>query len=93
MKIVIKPVVTEASMDLVSKGWYTFAAPCAANKNQLRELVEKTFEVEVTDIKTMIVKGKMRRSGRTRQYRRTPDWKKVMVKLKESQKIDLFDQA
>jgi large subunit ribosomal protein L23 len=92
MKRVIKPVVTEATMAMTAGGWYTFAGPISANKNELKKIVEEMFKVEVVEVKTSIVKGKMRRSMRTRQYHRTPDWKKVMVKVKEGQKIEVFDQ-
>ncbi len=93
MKGSIKPLITEKTLELARKNWYTFAAPLAMNKNQLQELIEKTFKVQVLAAKTVVLKGKSRRSLRSRKIRRLANWKKLMVLVKEGQKIDLFDQA
>ncbi|MGI5826627.1 MAG: 50S ribosomal protein L23 [Patescibacteria group bacterium] len=93
MRVMIKPVITEASMNMTKKNWYTFAATVDHNKDFLRELIEKTFKVEVEEIKTSVVKGKSKRSPRSRKTIKQPDWKKVMVKVKEGQKIEIFDQV
>lgn len=89
----IEPVITEKTMGMAKKNWYTFAAPINQNKNELRKLIKDIFKVEVLKIRTVVVKGKRRRSAKSRKIRQLPDWKKTMVLLKEGQKIDLFDQA
>lgn len=94
MKLInLRPLITESTLNLAQKGWYTFAAPTDLNKNQLSRLINQIFNVEVVDIKTLIVKGKKKRSLRTREVRKLSDWKKVMVKLKEGQKINIFEQT
>ncbi|HUW24455.1 MAG TPA: 50S ribosomal protein L23 [Patescibacteria group bacterium] len=87
----IKPVITERTLELAKKNWYTFGVPLGKNKNELREFIEKTFKVNVLAVRTMTVKGKSRRSLRSRKMRQLPDWKKVIVLIKEGQKIDLFE--
>ncbi len=93
MRAMIKPVITEASMKMTKKNWYTFAAGVDYNKDFLKELIEKTFKVKVEEVKTSVVKGKSKRSLRSRRMIKQPDWKKVMVKVKEGQKIEIFDQV
>jgi len=89
MPILIRPVITEKTMGMTKKNWYTFAVPIEKNKNDVKELIE----VKVLDIKSLIVKGKNKRSLKSRKMRSFSDWKKIMVLLKEGQKIGLFDQA
>ncbi|RJR24956.1 50S ribosomal protein L23 [Candidatus Microgenomates bacterium] len=91
MKRLIKPLITETTLDLAQRNWYTFAVPLGQNKNAIKETVEKQFKVKVTDIKTIVVKGKTKRSLRTRKTTKSSNWKKAMVKVKEGQKIDVFD--
>lgn len=80
-------------MDLAKKNWYTFVVPLDQNKNTIRQLVERTFGVEVEAVKTMVVKGKTKRSPRTRRVINRPNWKKAMVRVKEGQKIELYDMG
>lgn len=80
-------------MEMTKKNWYTFSIPVGKNKNEAKEIVEKAFKVNVLDLKSLVVKGKNKRSLRSRKMRTTSDWKKIMVLLKEGQKIDLFDQS
>lgn len=91
MQTGLSPLITETTLSLAKGGWYTFIAPVSENKYNLRKLINKIFKVEVLEIKTMIVKGKSRRSAKTRKVTRLPDWKKVLVKIKEGQKIDSFE--
>jgi len=80
-------------MKMTKKNWYTFAVPIEKNKNEVKELIKKIFKVKVLDIKSLVVKGENKRSLKSRKIRSLSDWKKIMVLLKEGQKIDLFDQA
>jgi len=62
-----------------------------ANKIQIREAVQQAFKVTVTDVRTLIFRGKDRRMGRT--YAKRPNWKKAIVTLKAGDKIDFFDET
>lgn len=87
----LRPIITETSMANAQKNWFTFRAPVTENKDKLRQEIEKTFKVNVKKIKTLIVKGKNKKSLRSRKVTKGSDWKKVIVLLKEGQKIDLFE--
>ncbi len=89
----LRPIVTENSLNLAQKGWYTFAVPVTLNKNQLKKIIKDLFNVEAIDVKTMIVKGKTKRSWRTRRVTKSSNWKKAIIKLKEGQKLDIFEQV
>jgi len=91
MQIKIWPIITETTISLAKSGWYTFAAPVLTNKYSLKTSISQVFKVDVLDVRTMVVKGKNKRSAKTRRVSRRPDWKKVMVKIKEGQKIALFE--
>lgn len=87
----MKPIITETTMNLAKKNWFTFSVPPDLNKNMIRRNVEKVFGVNVVEIKTIVVKGKSKRSLKSRIVKKKPDWKKAMVRLKEGQKIDIFE--
>jgi len=87
--IIIKPVVTEKSMNLQADNKYTFFVDTRANKTEIKNAIEKIFEVEVLQVNTMNVKGKMKRVGRFTG--KTSDKKKAIVSLKPGQTIKLFE--
>ena len=89
--ISIKPIITETTIDLAKKRWYTFGSPTGVDKNRLREIIEEVFKVDVISLRTMVVKGKNKRSSKTRKMIKQPDWKKVLAKVKEGQKIEIFE--
>lgn len=60
-----------------------------ATKGQIRAAVETAFSVKVTDVHTLVVRGKMKRMGRG--YSKTQNWKKAIVTLKEGDKIAAFE--
>ncbi len=60
-----------------------------ANKIEIREAVKRLFNVQVVDVRTQLVRGKMKRIGRFAGMR--PHWKKAIVTLKPGQKIELFE--
>ena len=60
-----------------------------ANKVEIRRAVETLFKTKVVDVKTMNIKGKRRRVGRT--LGKKADWKKAVVKLMPGEKIDFFE--
>lgn len=88
--IIIKPIITERSMDDMADGKYTFQVDRKANKHQIKTAVEEVFGVEVEKVNTMNVRGKVKRQGMTSGKR--TDWKKAIVSLKEgSETIEFFD--
>lgn len=87
--IIIRPVVTEKSMDLLADNKYTFIVDGKANKTEIKNAIQNIFNVKVEKIYTMNVKGKPKRLGRFEG--RTSDRKKAIVTLKPGQKIRLFD--
>ncbi|MDA3864855.1 MAG: 50S ribosomal protein L23 [Deltaproteobacteria bacterium] len=94
--IIIRPIMTEKSVVMQdNQRKFTFEVNPAANKIQIRDAVEKLFNVKTTDIKTMNYLGKSveRRIGRTRVAGRKKSWKKAIVTLKEGHDIDFFNDA
>lgn len=87
--IIIKPVITEKSMDLLADNKYTFIVDKKANKTEIKNAIEKIFDVRVEKVRTMNVKGKTKRMGRFEG--KTPDRKKAIVTLKPGHKIRLFE--
>jgi large subunit ribosomal protein L23 len=88
-EIVIRPLITEQSTHLAStRNAYSFEVNRKANKNQIRNAIERLYSVKVTDVRVANRKGKPRRRGRF--MGRTADWKKAVVVLDEQYHIDLF---
>ena len=88
--IIIKPIITEASMMGIVSKKYTFKVATDANKVEIARAVEELFGVKVAKVNTVTVNGKMRRYGRFEGYKAS--WKKAIVTLTEdSQTIELFD--
>ncbi len=88
--IIIRPIITEASMDGTAIRKYTFEVDKSANKIEIAKAVEMLFKVEVEKVNTSHVHGKLRRQGRFEGY--TAAWKKAVVTLtKESKTIEFFD--
>ena len=88
-QVILKPMVTEKGM-FQSEAWnqYTFKVNPAATKTDIKNAIEKLFEVSVEKVATQTRKGKPRRYKFT--YGRTKAWKKAIVKLKGDDKIDFF---
>ncbi len=88
--ILVKPVLTEKSYDLLPQKTYTFIVDKRANKTEIRSAVEKVFGVQVDSVCTVNRLGKMKRQGRTEGRRVST--KKAYVKLKKDSKgIEFFD--
>jgi len=87
--IIIRPLITEKSMDLAQENKYTFVVDKNANKIEIKAAVEELFKVKVEKVNTIRVKGKMKRVGRF--VGRTPEYKKAIVKLRAGDKIELFE--
>lgn len=89
LDVLRRPIVTEKSTTLQGQNKYTFEVLKTANKPQVKQAVERAFNVNVVAVNVMIVPGKKRRVGR--HIGMTPSWKKAVVTLKEGQKIELFE--
>lgn len=87
--ILKKPLITEKSTELMGENKYTFLVDLKANKVEIRQAVETLFKVKVEKVNTMRVKGKMKRVRRI--LGKTPDTKKAIVKIKEGDRIELFE--
>ena len=88
--VILKPVVTEKSMDIMADKKYTFLVHPEANKEMIKEAVEKMFPgTEVKTVNTMNNDGKTKRRGRTEG--KTVKTKKAIVTLTENSKeIEVF---
>ena len=83
------PVITEKNTDLQALGKYTFEVAGEANKQQIKEAVEKAFKVKVSAVNVTMVRGKERRIGRYQVLTRS--WKKAIVTLKPGDSIQFFE--
>lgn len=89
--IILKPIITEHSMECLQQGKYTFKVAKDANKIEIAKAVEQLFKgVKVKKVNTISVRGRKKRMGRSEGY--TSDWKKAIVTLAEGSKtIEFFD--
>lgn len=87
--IIIRPVISERSMDIAAEKKYTFKVAKNANKTQVKNAIEEIFGVKVEKVNIMNVKGRAKRVGR--YTGRTSDIKKAIVTLTEdSKEIEFF---
>lgn len=88
--IIIKPIVTEASMNAMTDKKYTFVVDKKSNKTEIKNAVESIFGVKVASVNTMNMLGKKKRMGV--HVGKRPDWKKAIVTLTEDSKtIEFFE--
>ncbi len=88
--IILRPIITEASMDGTAMKKYTFEVDKNANKIEIAKAIEELFKVQVEKVNTLHVQGKLRRQGKFEGY--TASWKKAIVTLTEDSKtIEFFD--
>lgn len=89
-RIVQKPLVTEKSTALQEDGnWLAFRVHPDANKIQIKAAIEKIFGVTVLQVNTLNVQGKSKRFGKTMGV--SKGWKKAMLRLKDGDKIEMFE--
>jgi len=88
-EILRRPLITEKNTVLLAQNKYAFEVAKGANKHQIKQAVEKTFNVKVTAVNVMAVPGKTRRVGRRQVL--SQSWKKATVTLKPGDKIELFE--
>lgn len=88
--VIIRPIITEASMDRLADKKYTFEVRKDATKAEIAEAVEAMFKVDVADVNTITMKKKPKRYGVHAGY--TSAWKKAIVTLKaDSKTIEFFE--
>jgi len=85
---ILRPIITEKATQASENGQVTFAVPLTATKPEIKAAVEMLFNVNVTAVNTILLKGKSK-MFRGRSGRRS-DMKKAMVTLAEGQNIDLM---
>jgi large subunit ribosomal protein L23 len=87
-EVIIRPIVTERSFDLMEQGKYTFEVARKAPKEEIAPAIEKLFCVHVAKVNTMWVKPKNKRVRY--QYGKTRTWKKAVVTLAPGEQIEVF---
>ncbi len=87
--IILKPVITEKTVAMMEEGKYTFKVAKGSNKFEIKNAIQDIFKVNVVNISTMNVRGKVKRMGRSEG--KTSSWKKAIVTLKEGQQIEVFE--
>lgn len=88
--IIIKPIITEATMNGVQERKYTFKVHPKANKIEIKKALKELFDVDVEKVNTMNCKGRKVRYRYSRGFK--PDWKKAIVSLaQDSKTIEFYD--
>ncbi len=84
--VIRRPVITEKGLTLKEQErTLCFEVEPGAGKQQIQQAIERIFKVRVQSVRTMMVRGKMRRRGRYTGYK--PSWKKAYVTLAEGEKM------
>jgi len=90
--ILIQPLLTEKTTNLVKQKKYSFLVAENANKDQIKKAIEEIYKVKVGEIRIILRKGKIKKVGRRGVPKKTANKKIAIVNLKEG-KIDLFPQT
>ena len=88
-EVLRRPLITEKNTSLQTLDKYAFEVAGEANKQQVKQAVEKAFKVKVTAVNVISVPGKERRIGRSKVL--TQSWKKAIVTLKSGDSIQFFE--
>jgi large subunit ribosomal protein L23 len=91
--VIVRPIISEKSMDESGRGKYTFEVHGDASKIQVKAAVEELFKVQVTKVNVLTTKAKEKRRGtkRGRVTGYTSSWRKAIVTLAPGQKIEFFE--
>jgi large subunit ribosomal protein L23 len=89
--VIIRPVVSEKSYSAIEANTYTFLVDPRSNKTEIKEAVQKIWDVRVTSVNTLNRKGKSKRRGYTTGRR--PDEKRAIVTLAEGDSIEIFESG
>ena len=90
LEVILRPLITEKATRLNGENKYAFEVRTHANKVQIKEAVEKAFDVHVEAVNVMVMKGKPRRT-RSGRVKHRSDWKKAVVTLASGDKLELFE--
>ena len=90
-RILRRPLVTEKATDLAQNSQYTFEVVRNANKVEIGKAIESVFDVHVTNVRTLNMRGKIKKY-RGREGK-TSDWKKAVVSLRKGEKIEVIEEA
>jgi large subunit ribosomal protein L23 len=88
--VLLRPVITEESQQLMELNQYVFEVARDANKPQIKAAVETIFDVTVLKVNTMVMPAKRGMRGRN-EYWRKNEWKKAIVTLTEGDTIEMFN--
>jgi large subunit ribosomal protein L23 len=90
--IIMSPLVTEKStIQREGQNQYSFKVYKRANKIEIKDAVERLFKVKVREVRTVTIRGKVKRLGK--RFGKRPDWKKAIVTVKEGDRIEFFEGA
>ncbi len=87
--ILVRPIVTEKSTTSLPDNTFAFEVGLKANKVQIKRAVERFYGVRVRTVRTLVVRGKVKRFGRRTAKR--SNWKKAYVTLAEGQTINIYE--
>jgi len=88
--IIIRPIITERTAEMMDDLKYVFEVSIRANKTEIKDAVEQIFKVKVANVNTLRVPAKPKRYGRYNGY--TTEWKKAFVTLaKDSKPLEFFE--
>jgi large subunit ribosomal protein L23 len=87
-QVILRPIISERSYDLINDNHYTFEVAKKANKIEIGQAVEAIFNVKVLNVNTMNVKGKPKRVRYAKGYTRS--WKKAIVTIAKGDSIEAF---
>ncbi len=90
-QVLLAPVVSEKSYELIEQRKYAFRVHPDAHKTQIRQAVEELFDVHVQSVNILKVQPKPKRRGLVRGTR--PGWKKAIVQVREGESIEIFEGA
>ncbi len=91
--VIVRPIISEKSMDESGRGKYTFEVHGDASKVQVKAAVEEIFKVQVIKVNVLTTKAKEKRRGtkRGRIAGWTTPWRKAIVTVAAGQKIEFFE--
>ena len=89
--VIIRPIVSEKSYAGIEANRYTFLVHPDANKTEIKEAIQKIWNVRVLGVNTMNRKGKVTRARRSNKYGSKPDTKRAIVTLAAGEEIPLFE--
>ncbi len=87
-EVIIRPIISEHSYDMMQENVYTFEVAKTSNKVEIAQAIEAIFDVTVVKVNTLNVKAKPKRVRY--QIGKTRTWKKAMVTVAEGDSIEIF---